>query len=227
MERIFEQFIETTRPVEETVFERIENRLRSLSYDKEDFLVVDFVKDKDNLLFMQTKRKGKSWYVEMAWDMRRNGRTSPLIRGARLSLDKTLELFRQICMEGQSPESVRVIQDRFKETDSDVVDDVITDQTGMGKGIDLFMRNPWYRKLYEEAPSDEVRKHLLNTYEYGWSFYVGRWAEKNLPTHLNREDVQYLYDHTEGGYERAFLRKILAGFDEKETMSHEKRPETE
>ena len=82
----------------------------------------------------------------------------------------------------------------------------------MGKRFDLFMKNPWWKKLYDEAPSDECREYLRRSFESSTVKY-------ERPLQLAKQDYQYLYDHAEGGYYRAALKRRLAAFDKQDELS--------
>lgn len=89
----------------------------------------------------------------------------------------------------------------------------------MGRGFNKFMANPYWRKLYEEAPSDELREFLRHRFEYTVS---GRHSKSNGPLRLTSRDWRYLYDHAEGGAYRAFLKKAIANAERKEAEQREK-----
>ena len=89
----------------------------------------------------------------------------------------------------------------------------------MGRGFQKFMANPYWRKLYEEAPSDELREHLRRTFEYT---ITGRHSLSDGPLHLTSRDWRYLYDHAEGGAQRAFLKKAIANAEREEAEQREK-----
>ena len=91
----------------------------------------------------------------------------------------------------------------------------------MVAGFDLFMHNPWWRKLYEEAPSDELREHLRRSFEYSFAMIcveedAAERTEDESPVYLSKGDYLYLYDHAEGGCYRAFLRNQIERFDKEE-----------
>jgi len=88
----------------------------------------------------------------------------------------------------------------------------------VGKRFDLFMKNPWWKKLYDEAPSDELREHLRRSFENSAIKY-------DRPVQLTKQDYQYLYDHAEGGYYRTFLKRKIAGFDNQDQKPAEKKEE--
>ena len=107
--------IRLRRPMEYRDFEKLEDRIRGLSCDPDDFIIVDLVKDKDELLFMQTIRHDELWYVELAYDMRDFGKKVPLILGAEMSLEEAVKLFEMICVRGMSPDDIPMVQDCFRD----------------------------------------------------------------------------------------------------------------
>ena len=42
----------------------------------------------------------------------------------------------------------------------------------MGKGFDTFMENPYWRKVYEEAPSEELKEYYRLRYDLS-TFVMG------------------------------------------------------
>ncbi len=57
------------RPIDETVFAQIAERIRTLTDDPDDFLVLDLVEDEASVLFIQAVRCGDGCHVEVAFDM--------------------------------------------------------------------------------------------------------------------------------------------------------------
>ncbi len=105
--------IEIRRPIEWVEFEVIEDRIRNLTDDEDDYVIVDLIEDKDDLRFIQTIRHGELWYVELAYDMSEFGKEYPLILGAEMSIDEAVDLFKRICQYGMSPDDIRMVQERF------------------------------------------------------------------------------------------------------------------
>ena len=89
----------------------------------------------------------------------------------------------------------------------------------MGKGFDTFMENPYYRELYENAPSQELKRY----YELTWDrspFVMGadyegkKEAEELKKLRLSKKDVEYLAKYAVGGAQKAVYKKWLAAFDQ-------------
>ena len=109
--------VEVTRPISHADFEVIEERVKNLSCDEEDdFAVINLKEDKDELLFMQTIRHGELWYVELAFDMTDFGTTVPLILGAELEREETLDLFRELLEDGISVDECEIVMNQFRDT---------------------------------------------------------------------------------------------------------------
>lgn len=84
----------------------------------------------------------------------------------------------------------------------------------MGKGFDQFMENPYWRGVYEGAPSEDLREYYRIVFdirsfvpcapsevEEGQARLEGLW--------LDQADVRYLLDHAGMNQARAFYRKCL------------------
>ena len=110
--------VERSRPMAEDEFEEIEDILRNLVHEAtESFLVVDFknyVGD-DAVLFMQAKKWGEGYHVEIGFDMSDFDWDHPLILGADdISFEDTVDLFRRIGMNGEETGDIDLITNQFK-----------------------------------------------------------------------------------------------------------------
>ncbi len=105
----------------------------------------------------------------------------------------------------------------------------------MTTGFDVFMSNPYWRQVYENAPSDRLKENYKRSFEYhgldrlnlsfGEKMRIRKELEKQDredPIILTKEDWQYLFDNTTNQMERAFIRKIISRLDKK--MSSDERP---
>ena len=79
----------------------------------------------------------------------------------------------------------------------------------MGKGFDTFMENPYWRKIYEEAPSENLKEYYRIRFEISpfimGEDYIDKEAEtllENLP--LSRSDIQYIRKHAGSGMARHY-----------------------
>ena len=103
------------RPMDCSLFEVLEDRIRNLTDDPDDFITVELEKNKDDLLYVQTKRHDKLWYVELVFDMSDFDWEYPLILGAELELEEAVELFKLLLVHGVSPDDLKIVQDRFRD----------------------------------------------------------------------------------------------------------------
>lgn len=89
----------------------------------------------------------------------------------------------------------------------------------MGKGFDTFMKNPYYREQYENAPSEEIKRYYQLTWDRS-PFVVGSDynSEKEdaelRKMKLTKSDVEYLAKFAVGGPQKAAYKKWLAAFDQ-------------
>ena len=74
----------------------------------------DLTDDDDNMLFIQAARAGEELHVELAFDMSDFQWEHPLILGNDMPLGEALELLRQLCVEGESPDDIDAVQNGFR-----------------------------------------------------------------------------------------------------------------
>lgn len=88
----------------------------------------------------------------------------------------------------------------------------------MGNGFDEFMKNPYYKGMYENAPTEKLKRY----FELSWDTSSAvidddhdtrKEDEEIRSLHLSREEVEYLASFAVGGAEKAAYRKWLAQFD--------------
>ena len=92
----------------------------------------------------------------------------------------------------------------------------------MGKGFDTFMANPYWRRVYEEAPSEELKEYYRLRFDIS-RFVMGedhRDAEaedrlEKLP--LAKSDIEYIQKHAGSGmaksYYEKFIRKLTGEYE--------------
>lgn len=84
----------------------------------------------------------------------------------------------------------------------------------MGKGFDVFMKNPYWECYYNNAPSEVLKKYIKIEFENN-PFVVDQidpdYAKKRkaLSDLFSNEDWQYLIDHTLSGQAKTEYRKHL------------------
>lgn len=82
----------------------------------------------------------------------------------------------------------------------------------MGKGFDLFMRNPYWRKIYEEAPTERLKEYWRLTFEVDGSNFRNPRRRRQLDkvdAVLTVEELRYLLEVSGNGHERRILRKRI------------------
>ena len=103
------------RPIGETVFAKIEERIMTLTEDPDDFLVVDLDEDKDSVLFIQAVRCGDGCHVEVAFDMDDFGWKYPLVLAANLDEKRTARLLRELLVDVSGTEENELVLNCFKQ----------------------------------------------------------------------------------------------------------------
>jgi hypothetical protein len=84
----------------------------------------------------------------------------------------------------------------------------------MGKGFETFMENPYWRDVYESAPTEELKEYYRIRFDLSW-FVMGEnyhdpEAEKileKLP--LAKEDIRYIQKHAGSGMAKAYYQKFI------------------
>ena len=62
----------------------------------------------------------------------------------------------------------------------------------MEKGFEQFMKNPYWRAYYENAPSETAKQYIAAGFEKG----DHHEEMKRLMSLMNLEDVKYMYEHS-------------------------------
>ena len=81
----------------------------------------------------------------------------------------------------------------------------------MGKGFDEFMKNPYYREQYENAPTERLKRSFELSWDRDYLTREEREEYRNL--RLSREEVEYLAQFAVGGYKKWFFKKWLSQLD--------------
>lgn len=84
----------------------------------------------------------------------------------------------------------------------------------MGKGFDTFMENPYWRKIYEEAPGENLKEYyriMFDTSPFVMdSSYRDEEAEDRLgELWISQEELEYLLKHAGMAQAKAFYRKCI------------------
>ncbi len=85
-------------------------------------------------------------------------------------------------------------------------------------GFDAFMDNPYWKRIYEEAPSDELRgyyKIMFNTSAFLCKKSAEIESERSALRFilLSQTDVIYLRDHAGSGMAHSYYSKMLVKLD--------------
>ena len=89
----------------------------------------------------------------------------------------------------------------------------------MAEGFNEFMKNAYWQKFYNDAPSDKLKERIKVEFEISYCMEHGKDVTQlyeklsDVSKVLNKEDVQYLYDEAQGGQEKNFYKKWLEKFD--------------
>ena len=84
----------------------------------------------------------------------------------------------------------------------------------MGKGFDTFMENPYWRKVYEEAPGEALKEYYRIRFDMS-GFVMGEQyrdedGERSLEElPLSKRDIEYLREHAGSGMARAYYQKYI------------------
>ncbi len=84
----------------------------------------------------------------------------------------------------------------------------------MGKGFDTFMGNPYWRRIYEEAPGENLKEYYRIMFDISpfvmGSSYRGEKAEICLDElWISQEELEYLLKHATLAQAKAFYRKCI------------------
>lgn len=84
----------------------------------------------------------------------------------------------------------------------------------MGKGFDLFIKNPYWKRYYEDAPSLALKEYIRLGFENS-PFVTNKRTndyveERNrIASRFTNEDWQYLIDHTTSGLAKSEYSKHI------------------
>ena len=92
----------------------------------------------------------------------------------------------------------------------------------MGKGFDTFMENPYWRRIYEEAPSERLKEYYRLRYDKSrfvmGAEYRDEEAERKLEgLILYKSDIQYIQRNAGSGMARHYyegaIQKLAGEFE--------------
>ena len=84
----------------------------------------------------------------------------------------------------------------------------------MGKGFDTFMENPYWREVYESAPSERLKEYYrlrfdLSPFVMGEDYQDPEASQKLEELLLSRKDIQYIEKYAGSGMARAYYEKFI------------------
>lgn len=84
----------------------------------------------------------------------------------------------------------------------------------MGKGFDTFMENPYWREVYEGAPSEELKEYYRIRFDASGFVSGGSKLTKESKSRLeklplSKRDIEYLRDHAGSGMARAYYGRFI------------------
>ena len=96
----------------------------------------------------------------------------------------------------------------------------VMDKKKVNAAVEFFTRNPYWKKMYEEAPSDKCRERIALTFYYSTFFDEanadGTWAEamKAAEDALKLEDWKYLLKYQGNNPGKLMIRKRIEELEE-------------
>ena len=84
----------------------------------------------------------------------------------------------------------------------------------MGKGFDTFMENPYWRKVYEEAPGEKLKEYYRIRFDLsecvtGEEVRDGEAERRLEKLPLSKRDIEYLREHAGSGMARAYYQRYI------------------
>ncbi len=91
----------------------------------------------------------------------------------------------------------------------------------MGKGFEVFMENPYWRKIYDEAPSEYLKEYYLIMFDTSpfvmGDDYIDEEVEVKLRNlWLSKDEIRYLRDHAGIAQAKGFYQKCIDRLDKSE-----------
>ena len=89
----------------------------------------------------------------------------------------------------------------------------------MGKGFDTFMENPYWRKIYEEAPSEYLKQYYRIMFDTSpfvlGDDYIDEEAEARLnELWISKEELEYLKEYSGITQAKVFYQRCIDKLDE-------------
>ena len=89
----------------------------------------------------------------------------------------------------------------------------------MGKGFDTFMENPYWRKIYDEAPSEYLKEYYRIMFDTSpfvmGDDYIDEEAEAKLEDlWISKEELEYLKEHAGIAQAKIYYQKCIDKLNE-------------
>jgi hypothetical protein len=84
----------------------------------------------------------------------------------------------------------------------------------MGKGFETFVANPYWRGVYESAPTEELKEYYrirfdLSSFVMGENYHDPEAEQRLEKLLLTKEDIQYIQKYAGCGRAKAYYQKFI------------------
>ena len=89
----------------------------------------------------------------------------------------------------------------------------------MGRGFDTFMENPYWRRIYEEAPGENLKEYYRIMFDISPFVIEDNSNDKTAETQLDdlwisRDELEYLLKHANTAQAKLFYKKCIETLNE-------------
>ena len=89
----------------------------------------------------------------------------------------------------------------------------------MGRGFDTFMENPYWRRIYKEAPGENLKEYYRIMFDISpfimGSSYMDEETEAKLDDlWISRDELDYLFKHASMAQAKIFYRECISTLQE-------------
>lgn len=92
-------------------------------------------------------------------------------------------------------------------------------QSAVDNALSIYLQNPYWKKVYDEAPSEESRRHCALMFYNSW--YMGSKdgiaEQRRIEKNLTLEDWQYLLKYTANNPFRTKCRENIERLSKEKT----------
>lgn len=83
-----------------------------------------------------------------------------------------------------------------------------------GKGFSTFMKNPYWKNVYENAPSEELKEYYrirfeISPFVMGDDYHDAEKEKRLKELSLSKEDIQYIQKYAGSGQARSYYEKAI------------------